>query len=204
MIIKKYGCGMKYKNEWDELEKKLEKDLTESRFRHTLGVAYTATALAMRYGVNMDDARRAGLLHDCAKCMSNADMLKMAGRDGVTITDFEVKHPALLHAKVGVSVARKKYGVRDIAIMEAIRWHTTGKPDMTMLEKIIFTADYIEPNRNKAPNLDEIRKLAFEDIDRCVCKILSDTIEYLSANPKSMDPTTLRAYEYYKRKTGGL
>ena len=191
---------MKYKNEWEELEKKLAKELTENRYRHTLGVAYTATALAMRYGINVDDARRAGLLHDCAKCMSNADMLKLAGQEGITITDFEVKHPALLHAKVGVSIARKKYDVKDIAILEAIRWHTTGKPDMTMLEKIIFTADYIEPNRNKAPNLEEIRKLAFEDMDRCVCKILSDTIEYLSANPKSMDRTTLKAYEYYKER----
>lgn len=194
---------MKVYSEWDELEKKLKDALTAQRYRHTLGVSYTACALAMRYGADLDAARRAGLLHDCAKCMSNAEMKKLANRNKIDLTAFELEHPALLHAKIGVFVARTTYGITDASILEAIRWHTTGKPDMTLLEEIIFVSDYIEPNRNKAPNLPEIRALAFEDLRGCVRKILEDTVSYLSENPKSMDTMTLRALDYYRSFIGG-
>lgn len=190
---------MKDKSEWEELEEKLQEALTPNRYRHTLGVSYTACALAMRYGVDLDMARKAGLLHDCAKCMSNAEMRQMANQKKLAVTPFEMEHPALLHSKLGVYVARRTYGVTDASILEAIRWHTTGKPDMSPLQSIIFTADYIEPNRNRAPRLPELRKLAFTDLNRCVYEILHDTVEYLSENPKSMDTMTMKALEYYRR-----
>ena len=115
------------------------------------------------------------------------------------MTDFERKNPFLLHAKLGAYVAEEVYKVKDPDILSAISWHTTGKPRMTQLEQIIYIADYIEPNRYKAPNLADIRKLAFEDLDLCMYRILRDTVEYLKENPKSMDLTTEAAYRYYKR-----
>ncbi|MST80809.1 HD domain-containing protein [Lachnospiraceae bacterium Oil+RF-744-WCA-WT-13] len=186
------------KTRWDTLEAKLQKALTENRYRHTLGVTYTACALAMVYGEDLDAARTAGLLHDCAKCIPNSEKISICKKKQLDVTEFELDHPVLLHAKLGVFVAQNEYGITDTGILDAIRWHTTGKPDMTLLEKIVFISDYIEPNRTKQPHLAEIRKTAFADIDLCLYMILKDTVEYLSENPKSMDTMTTSAYEYYK------
>ena len=106
-------------------------------------------------------------------------------------------HPVLLHAKLGKYLAETEYGVKDPDVLSSIEWHTTGKPDMSLLEKIIYTADYIEPGRDKAPRLHEIRQLAFTDLDACIRMILEDTVSYLSRNPKAMDPMTTDAYTFY-------
>ena len=195
---KKEETAKDKRTDWEGLEKELQKELTANRYRHTLGVTYTACALAMVHGEDIDRARLAGLLHDCAKCISNSDKIKMCRNNNIDVTEFEIEHPVLLHAKLGVYLARKKYNVTDEEILSSINWHTTGCPRMTLLEKIVFISDYIEPNRDKAPNLAEIRAMAFEDIDQAMYMILRDTVAYLSENPKSMDRTTLSAYEYYK------
>ncbi len=181
------------------IEQKLAAVQNEHRFRHTLGVTYTACSLAMRYDCDMQLAWTAGLLHDCAKHMSGLELRDLCYRERLNVTPFEIEHPALLHAKAGAFLARKQYGITDLSILEAIRWHTTGKPDMTLLEKIIFVADYIEPNRDRAPNLDHLRHLAFEDLDQCVLEVLRGTVSYLSRNPKSMDSMTLDALHYYEQ-----
>lgn len=186
------------KTDFEGIENKLQKELTASRYRHTLGVTYTACALAMAHGEDIGRARLAGLLHDCAKCISNSEKVRMCRNNNIEVTEFEIDHPVLLHAKLGAYLARKKYNVTDEEILSAIKWHTTGCPKMTLLEKIVFISDYIEPNRDKAPNLKEIRETAFEDIDQAMYMILRDTVAYLSENPKSMDRTTLGAYEYYR------
>lgn len=184
---------------YEKAEKRLRKELDAGRFRHTMGVTYTAACLAMVHGCELEKARIAGLLHDCAKCIPNPKKLSMCAKAGIVVTDFERKNPFLLHAKLGAYVAEEVYKVKDPDILSAISWHTTGKPRMTQLEQIIYVADYIEPNRYKAPNLADIRKLAFEDLDLCMYRILRDTVEYLKENPKSMDLTTEAAYRYYKR-----
>ncbi|MDO4622985.1 MAG: bis(5'-nucleosyl)-tetraphosphatase (symmetrical) YqeK [Eubacteriales bacterium] len=183
---------------WEVTEEKLKKALSDSRYRHTLGVTYTACALAMVHGEDIDRARMAGLMHDCAKCIPNSEKIDMCISKKIPVSKFELEHPVLLHAKLGAYVAAKKYDVKDQAILDAVTWHTTGRPEMTLLEKIIFIADYMEPNRTKQPNLADIRQMAFADIDMCMYMILKDTVDYLSENPKSMDETTLSAYEYYK------
>jgi predicted HD superfamily hydrolase involved in NAD metabolism len=193
----------KSKSVWAEIEDKLKKELTENRYRHTLGVTYTACSLAMVHGADLRQARLGGLLHDCAKCIPNSDKIEICKKKKIDVTEFEMEHPVLLHAKLGAYLARKEYGCEDPAVLDAISWHTTGRPAMTLLEKIIFISDYIEPNRDKQPNLAEIRKLAFTDLDRCMYLILRDTVDYLSENPKSMDHTTLAAYEYYKKLIRG-
>lgn len=185
--------------DWENLESKLQKALTENRYRHTLGVTYTACALAMRYGEDMDTARLAGLLHDCAKCIPNREKVEMCRKNKLDVTDFELEHPVLLHAKLGAYLAKKKYDVKDEEILSAIRWHTTGKPAMSRLEQILYISDFIEPNRDKAPNLPELRRIAFEDLDVCMYRILHDTVVYLQKDPDAMDQMTVQAYEYYRK-----
>lgn len=181
-------------------KKILKKYMDADRYDHTQGVMDTAACLAMRYGEDMEKAQIAGLLHDCAKCMPDSKKIKICQKNNIQMTEMEEKNPFLLHGKVGAYIAREKYGVEDEEILSAIAFHTTGKPSMTLLEKIIYIADYIEPMRSKAPNLTDVRQLAFQDIDLALFKILSDTLAYLRASSKNLDAMTFQAYEYYKEQ----
>lgn len=180
------------------MEKKLSKYLDEDRFIHTMGVMYTCASLAMAYGCDLQDAQAAGLLHDCAKCIPNKKKLKICSQHKIPVTEFEEQHPFLLHAKLGAYIAQEKYDIQDKEILSAITYHTTGKRNMTLLEKIVYIADYIEPGRDKAPNLPVVRKLAFQDLDECMYEILKDTLIYLEENPKDVDFATKDAFLYYK------
>lgn len=181
-----------------EMQKKLRKYIDEMRYVHTQGVMYTAAALAMCYGEDLERAQVAGLLHDCAKCIPNAEKLKLCKQNDIAVTETEKEAPSLLHSKLGAFIAKKKYGVEDQEILDAIACHTVGKPAMTMLEKIIFLADYIEPNRTKAPNLTQIRAAAFTDIDQAVYLTMRDTLSYLEEEKAKLDNQTIVAYNYYK------
>lgn len=185
-----------------KLRKEMEKVQDEKRFEHTLGVEFTSAALAMRYGVSVKSAQTAGLLHDCAKCLTDKERVSICQKNGIPMSNLERANPFLLHAKVGAFLARKKYGVTDEDILNAIQNHTTGRPDMSTLEKIVFIADYMEPGRNHAPNLDEIRRLAFTDLNRALLKILGDTLEYLDSGNGDVDPLTRKTWEYYREKNG--
>ncbi|MGN0401087.1 MAG: bis(5'-nucleosyl)-tetraphosphatase (symmetrical) YqeK [Acetatifactor sp.] len=180
-----------------KLKKKIEKVQDAKRFEHTLGVEFTAAALAMRYGASVQDAQTAGLLHDCAKCLSDEKRLAICKKNEITISEVEERNPFLLHAKVGAYLAREKYGIDNEDILNAVCYHTTGREGMSLLEKIVFIADYIEPGRKQAPNLTEIRKLAFEDIDAALVRILQDTVEYLKASGGETDPMTEKTLRYY-------
>jgi predicted HD superfamily hydrolase involved in NAD metabolism len=184
----------------DDIRAMLKNKLSEKRYEHTLGVEYTAAALAMRYGADMKKARLAGLLHDCAKYFPGEKLIAKCKKHQLPVNEYEQAFPELLHAKVGACLAQAKYGVTDEEILSAITWHTTGRPEMTQLDKIIYIADYIEPNRDKAPNLAEIRALAFQDLDTCLAAILSHTLSYLKEKGSVIDPTTFATYEYYKTK----
>jgi predicted HD superfamily hydrolase involved in NAD metabolism len=183
-----------------DLKKDLKKEMDESRYEHTIGVMYTCGALAMRYGYDLEKAMLAGLMHDCAKCMPNAKKLKIAEKNHLDISELERKNPFMLHAKLGALLAQKKYDIDDEEILSAIRWHTTGRPQMSLLDKIVYVADYIEPKRDKAPNLKEIRQMAFEDLNQALLKILEDTLGYLGDSPDEVDSMTKLTYEYYSNE----
>ena len=183
-----------------KIEKKLAKYLDEDRFQHTMGVMYTSACLAMVHGYDLKDAQVAGLLHDCAKCIPNKKKLKMCSEHNIPVSDFEKDHPFLLHSRLGAYIAHEKYGIEDQEILSAINYHTTGRQEMSLLEKIIYIADYIEPMRYKASHLPAIRKLAFEDLDECMYEILKDTLEYLEEDSADdIEPTSKEAYIYYKK-----
>lgn len=183
----------------NRMQKKLKKYQDRERYAHTLGVMYTSAALAMRYGYDLEKAQTAGLLHDCAKCIPNQKKIKICRKQGIALSPSEEENPFLLHAKVGVYIAGEKYGITDPEILGAIRYHTTGKPDMNLLEKIVYVADFIEPGRDKAPNLEEIRRLAFEDLDRALYVILKGTLSYLKKRSGVIDETTREAFAYYQK-----
>lgn len=175
----------------------LKKKLTPKRYVHSIGVEYTAANMAFVHGEDVQRARIAGLLHDCAKCIPVEDKLTKAIKFGIPVSDSERDNPDLLHGKLGAYYAAQKCGVSDAGILSAISFHTTGKPEMTLLEKIIFVADYIEPNRRMIRELPEIRKEAFTDLDRCVLHILKNTLDYLKEGDTVIDDLTEETYRYY-------
>ena len=183
-----------------KLRKQLEKELKPDRFDHTLGVAYTAANMAFVHGADVEKALIAGFLHDCAKCVSHDEQIKICEKHNIEISEVERRNHSLLHAKVGMYLARTKYDVYDTDILNAIRWHTTGREDMSLLEKIVYIADFIEPNRNPLEDMAEIRQEAFTDIDRCLAHILHNSVIYLKTIGKEVDEATTIAYEYYKDK----
>ena len=185
------------KSEIQKIRKELAKQLDSKRYEHTLGVAYTAAALAMRYDYDIMKAFEAGLLHDCAKCMTHEERLNYCKKNNLEVTEIEKKNPSLLHAKVGADLSNRKYGIIDEDICNAVRFHTTGRPDMTLLEKIIFIADYLEPHRCEAEDLPIVRKQVFVDIDSALRTILSDTLVFLEKTGNEIDPMTVKTYEYY-------
>lgn len=180
-----------------KIRKSMEKELDAKRFEHTLGVAYTAAALAMCHDVDPIKAETAGLLHDCAKCLSDDKKIAVCKKNNMEINSVERRNPYLLHAKAGCCIAKNKFNIDDQDILNAIFNHTTGRPGMSTLEKIIYIADYIEPSRKQAPNLPAVRKQAFLDLDRTLVKILSDILNYLQDGGGELDPLTKETYDYY-------
>ena len=152
----------------------------------------------MRYHEDMYHALFAGLLHDCAKGFPESAIITLCNSFQIPISDVERKNPGLLHAKLGARLAEREYGITDSYITDAIACHTTGRPNMTLLDKIIYVADYMEPNRCEAPNLDEIRRLAKHNLDECLYAILKATLAYLETKKDIIDPMTAQTYLYYK------
>lgn len=191
---------MSLSDKYADIKKTVKKELSKERYQHTLGVAYTASCLAMRYGEDMERAYLAGLLHDNAKQIPDDEKIRIAEKLEIPISDAERENPSLLHAKLGAYYAESRFDITDPGILSAILFHTTGRPDMDLLEKIIFVADYIEPNRDRAKNLSELRSLAFKDLDRAVLRIAEDTMTFISLKDGvSMDPKTAEVVEYYKK-----
>jgi len=188
-----------------EMRKELKKALKKERYEHSEGVAYTSAALAMRYDSTLvDKALIAGLLHDCAKYLSVSDMLDLCKEGNYDPGEKKFQNGSLLHSKAGAVLVKKKYGVKDPEILSAILWHTTGRIDMSLLEKILFVADFIEPNRTKieADVLAELRKLAFTDLDRAVYAVAKESCDYLNKKSTDILPLTQEVCDYYGKICG--
>jgi len=186
--------------ELDGIRESLKKLLKESRYLHCAGVEEVACDMALLHGCDMEKARIAGILHDCAKYLTGQQLLEECGKYRIPVTDIERKCPHLLHAKVGALYAQIKYGVKDEEIINAVTYHTTGRPAMGLLEKIIFTADYIEPCRKPLPRIWEIREMAYSDLDKAVEMVLENMLNYLQESGGDIDTLTLETYRYYRNK----
>ncbi|NLK74866.1 MAG: HD domain-containing protein [Clostridiales bacterium] len=183
----------------DQMVDAIEKLQSAKRFKHSLGVKDVAYDLALIYGYDTMKASIAAILHDCAKHLSDDELIGQCNIYNLPVSKYEMQSKFLLHAKVGALYARKLYGVEDEDILDAITYHTTGRPSMTLLEKIIFTADYIEPNRRPIPRLNTIRKEAYFNLDQAVYIILENTLDYLKTTNNVIDEMTIKAYEYYRK-----
>ncbi|MBF1756431.1 bis(5'-nucleosyl)-tetraphosphatase (symmetrical) YqeK [Veillonella tobetsuensis] len=171
-----------------EIETDLSNKLSKKRFIHTLGVVNSAMYLAKKYGANIEDAHLAALLHDCAK---EIPLLEMRDLVADLPCDQDMLHSgALLHGLAGMVLANTQYGVTNPDILEAIRVHTTGKENMSKLDKIIFLADYIEPNR-KFPGVNDIRLAAEQSLDAGVLCGFDMTIRHLIDSGDSIYPLTI-------------
>ena len=174
------------------MRRRLKEALSESRWRHTEGVVRTAERMAKKFGVNMEKAHVAALLHDCAKCMPLEEMLAAADAAGVAADALERSSGALMHAAAGAALARTVYGVTDPEILGAIRYHTVGRADMTALEKVVFVSDFVEEGRRPFPGLDEVRRLSMEDLDAAVSMCARLSVEYVCARGETLHPATLQ------------
>ena len=178
----------------------LETELHYKRFIHTLSVAYTATSLAMCYGADVEKAEIAGLLHDCAKCMDLKKMIRICEKAGLSVSDIERGSGALLHSKAGSVLVTEKYGYTDPDIVNAVRYHTTGRPGMSLLEKIIFLADAIEPGR-KYTGVDDIRRLVWDEgsLNKACLRSLENTIHFVKTKGDYLDPDTEKACQWLRK-----
>ena len=159
-------------------KQKLKETLSEERYIHTIGVADTAFNLALNYDYDCKKAYFAGLMHDCAKYLKDEKLDIFLTKYHIKLTEIEIKCPTLIHSRMGAILAEKEYGIKDREILNAIEYHTTGRPNMSLLEKIIFCADYIEPNRKEIPGLSDIRKTIYHNLDKAICMIYDGTLNY--------------------------
>lgn len=179
----------------------VKKHLTEERYVHTIGVMETAIQLAKRYGADEKKAELAAIFHDYAK-FRPIDEMRQLIKEHQLGEDFLQYGTQLLHAPCGAFLVKKEVGIEDEEILLAIRYHTTGRPNMTLLEKIIFIADYIEPNR-KFPGVDEVRELANIDINQACIQSLKNTMSFLLQKEATIYPDTLNTYNQLVSEKGG-
>lgn len=183
------------------IRKGLKKSLSEARYAHSLGVAATASCMAMRYDISLvEKAYLAGLLHDAAKCLPDGEKLRLAQEKGIQVNEYEKASPGLLHAPLSAVLAEEVYGVTDPEILSAIRLHTLGKPEMTTLEAILYVADYAEPDRPDVPYFRGIREAAFRDLDQAAYLTAKTAVDYTRKKGQGVDPRSLETLAYYRMK----
>lgn len=168
------------------------------RVAHVAGCSRTAQELALRFGADADAARRAGMLHDITKALNTQDQLNLCEKCGIIRNSFEEKNGKLLHAKTGAAIAARVFG-ESAEVCNAIYWHTTGRADMTLLEKIIYLADYMEPNRD-FPGVEKLRHAAQTSLDAAMILGLEMSIAQLRRRGRDIDPNSQAALDYYRER----
>lgn len=194
-----YHTGEDWRNlPLERLEQVVVSLLNPNRVRHVLGCRDTAVELAKRWGADVTDAARAGLLHDITKALDGPLQLTLCRAYGTLLDDFSRKYPKTLHAMTGSLVAERIFG-ENKAVVSAIRHHTTGKADMNLLETIIYVADYMEPNRD-FPGVERLRGLAYTDLQGALRLGLEMTLEHLKEQGSEVSPESRQALEWLNRK----
>ena len=194
-IIRRRWYGAQPELAW--LREKAYAMLKPKRIAHVAGCESEAVALAMRWGEDPELAAEAAILHDVTKRLKKDEQLKLCERYGVRPELSELSSPNVLHAITAAAYAAAEFGVSE-AVLGAIRWHCTGRPDMTLLEKIVWLADFIEPTRDFA-GVDEVRELACEDLDLALCRALEMTLGFLDSKDVKPCEITEQAYQFYKQ-----
>jgi len=171
----------------------LKENLKEARFVHSIGVMDMAVKLAKIHSVDIINAKFAGLLHDVAKNMTNAELISYCNENGIALDSIKLESPGMLHADVGADIAKKKFLAND-EIVQAIKYHTLANEEMADLDKIIYIADLIEEGRD-LPGLEPIREVAYRDLDECLVLALTYCIENVEERGKTIHPQSRSALE---------
>ncbi|MBQ7476491.1 MAG: bis(5'-nucleosyl)-tetraphosphatase (symmetrical) YqeK [Selenomonadaceae bacterium] len=181
----------------DEMRRELQRRLKKERFAHSVGVANTAVKLAKKFGVDETKAYVAGLLHDCAREFENDALTAEAIKRGIEVGEIEKSVPLLLHSYISARMVTEIYGVDDKEIIQAIYRHTVGAKNMTPLDKIIYFADMIEPNRNY-PGVDKLRTLAEKsnDLDEIILTAINESILFVIQKNALIHPATIDARNF--------
>ena len=194
-----YDTGRDYKNlPMDALEETVVKLLKENRVAHVLGCRDAAVELARQYGENEVDAARAGLLHDITKALDGPLQLTLCSEYDILLSKFSQENPKTLHALTGSLVAEQVFGENQ-AVVAAIRYHTTGRPAMSRLEKILYLADYIEVNRN-FPGVDRLRAAAHRSLDEGMLMGLEMTLSQLREQKRQISQNSIDAARYLREQ----
>jgi len=186
----------------EEMLHYLQMNLKESRLKHSLSVSETAVMLATIYGENIEKARIAGLVHDCVKNKTDAQLIKITNDHKIQLDEISMQNPSILHGLIGSIIAREIMGIYDEDILNAIHYHTTGRKNMSILEKIIYIADYIEPLRI-FDGVEELRNLSVEDLNAALIKSFDNTIKYVISQKQLLHIDTIDARNYLLNKNGG-
>lgn len=168
------------------------------RMAHVVGCSQTARLLAQRWGADATDAARAGILHDVTKALNSQEQLKLCESYGMILDNFERENPKLLHARTGAAVAARVFG-ESATVCEAIRYHTTGKADMTTLEKIIYLADYMEPNRD-FDGVEALRQAVSRSLDEGMCLGLTMTMNQLTQQGRQIAADSRAALRFLEER----
>ena len=176
--------------EYNEILVTLANELRPARFRHCRDVSQTAVRLAERWDADIEKARLAGILHDCARNLKGEELLKTSRQHGMIPSSLELLQPALIHAPLGAIIAERRFGISEPQVLQAIRRHTTGAPQMTLLDKVIYLSDCIEPGRNFS-GVRKIRDMAVEDLDAAVLLAYEHSILFVVANGGLLHPNTV-------------
>ena len=185
---------------YHDMKEKLQSALSPKRFIHTLGVVETALQLGHIYNIDEEKVKIAALLHDCAKDFPDHLKVRLCKEYHISLDPIMLRDIELCHSFLGAEIAKREYGVKDEDILNAIRYHTTGRRNMSKLEKVIYLADYIEPNRISFKGLDEVRKSALSNLDQSVGLALKNTIDYIKKDNQMLHPLTREALESLKIK----
>lgn len=185
------------------IQERLQSMISPERYTHSLGVAAVAGKLAAQHGADREKAELAGLLHDCGKSPSNNTLLNRVLEFGIVRDEIEKVAIGLLHGPVSAELARREFGVEDEEILLAIRYHTTGRVWMSLLEKIIYLADYVEPERCY-PGADELRELAFTDLTAALVRSMDIALIHVIERGLPIHPRTVSARNWLLREARAL
>ncbi len=184
-----------------EIETYLKAKLTPNRYTHVLSVRELALDLAQKYGADLRKVNLAALLHDCAKWMRTSELYETAVNHGIQLDEIEHHNPSLVHAPVGAMLAVSHFDIDTPEILDAIRIHTTGSGKMTIIDKILYIADFAEPKRNYV-EAHSVRALAYQDLNRAVFEVSRYKIEHLLAKGVLIHPHTIDAYNSVLQEIG--
>lgn len=175
-----------------EIMAQIKNKFSAQRWQHIMGVYETALKLAQIFGADQEKTGQAALLHDYGKTLNDQQILAQAAQYGLTLDENDYQTPELLHGPIGAKMVAQELGIKDPEILQSISAHTLGNEQMSKIDKIIFLADMIEPNRNY-PGLDTLRATVFTDLDRGLLMGFDRTLEYLKSTGRTIHPQTIKS-----------